>query len=139
MSITKRREPGYFQVKFTEMKQFDTIVVGAGAAGLSAARILQRGGLTVRILEAKNRVGGRAFTDHESFAVPFDHGCAWLSAGAYNPLLKLAKGDGFRMEACFFPTVNTKTFREDHWATEDEEIEKNEFYLEIAGFPAFVD
>ncbi len=109
------------------MRQFDTIVVGAGAAGLSAARTLQRGGLTVRILEAKNRVGGRAFTDHESFGVPFDHGCTWLSAGAYNPLLKLAKEDGFRMEPRFFPLANTKTFREDHWASEDEEIEKNEF------------
>ncbi len=109
------------------MRQVDTIVVGAGAAGLSAARILQRGGLTVRILEAKNRVGGRAFTDHESLAVPFDHGCTWLSAGPYNPLLKLAKEDGFRMEACFFPTANTKTFREDRWATEAEEIERTEF------------
>jgi len=61
------------------MRQVDAIVVGAGAAGLSAARILQRSGLTFRILEAKNRVGGRAFTDRESFAVPFDHGCTWLS------------------------------------------------------------
>ncbi len=109
------------------MRQVDTIVVGAGAAGLSAARILQRSGLTFRILEAKNRVGGRAFTDRESFTVPFDHGCTWLSAGAYNPLLKLATEQGLRMEARFFPVANTKTFCEGRWATEEEEIEKNEF------------
>jgi monoamine oxidase len=112
------------------MSQLDTIVVGAGAAGLSAARILQRNGLRVRVLEAKNRIGGRAFTDRESFAVPFDHGCTWLSAGDYNPLLKLAMEEGRRMEARFFPTANTKTFLEDRWATEDEESEKNRFMSE---------
>ena len=127
MPSNKHREPGCFLVEFTAMRQVDTIVVGAGAAGLSAARILQRSGLTFRILEAKNRVGGRAFTDRESFAVPFDHGCTWLSAGAYNPLLKLATELGFRMEARFFPVANTKTFFEGRWATEEEEIEKNEF------------
>ena len=102
------------------MSQLDTIVVGAGAAGLSAARILQQEGLRVRVLEAKDRIGGRAFTDRERFAVPFDHGCAWLSAGDYNPLLKRAVEEGRRMEARFFPTANTKTFLEDRWATEDE-------------------
>jgi len=109
------------------INQLDAIVVGADAAGLSAARVLQESGLTVRVLEAKNRIGGRALTDRESFAVPFDHGCAWLSAGDYNPLLKLAIEEGRRMEARFFPTANTKTFLEDHWATEDEESEKNCF------------
>jgi len=81
------------------MTKLDTIVVRAGAAGLSAARLLHRNGLRVRALEAKNRVGGRAFTDRESFAVPFDHGCTWLSAGGYNPLLKLAMQEGRHMEA----------------------------------------
>jgi len=57
--------------------------------------------------------GGRAFTDRESFAVPFNHGCTWLSAGDYNPLLKLAMEEGCRVEARFFPTANTKTFLED--------------------------
>jgi len=102
----------------------------AGAAGLSAARHLQQYGFRVRVLEAKNRIGGRAYTDRESFAVPFDHGCTWLSAGDYNPLLKLAMEKGRRMEARFFPTADTKTFLEDRWATEGEEIEKNRFLSE---------
>jgi len=109
------------------MSELDTIVVGAGAAGISAARALQESGLTVRVLEAKNRVGGRAFTDRESFIVPFDHGCTWLSAGNYNPLLKFAMAEEHRMEARFFPTANTKTFLADRWATVNEEIEKNQF------------
>ena len=56
------------------MIQVDAVIVGAGAAGLSAARVLERSGFTIRILEAKDRVGGRAFTDRESFSIPFDHG-----------------------------------------------------------------
>jgi phytoene dehydrogenase-like protein len=64
---------------------FDVVIVGAGVAGLSAARALQEGGLSVQILESKDRIGGRAYTDNDTFAVPFDHGCAWMSGGPSNP------------------------------------------------------
>ena len=111
------------------MTQVDTVIVGAGAAGLSAAQTLEQSGLTTRILEAKDRVGGRAFTDHKSFGVPFDHGCTWLSAGPYNPLLKVAEENGFRMQECNFPYISGKTriFRDGRWATEAELIERDQF------------
>lgn len=56
----------------------DVIVVGAGAAGLAAARHLIDGGLTVMIVEADSRIGGRAYTESETFGFPYDRGCHWL-------------------------------------------------------------
>jgi monoamine oxidase len=53
----------------------DVVVVGAGAAGLAAARNLLEAGLSVIVLEAEHRIGGRAFTESETFGFPYDRGC----------------------------------------------------------------
>lgn len=45
----------------------DVIIIGAGAAGLTAARALSNSGLTVVILEARDRAGGRILTRHIPF------------------------------------------------------------------------
>ncbi len=66
----------------------DVIVVGAGSAGIAAARSLIAHGLTVMILEARDRIGGRTLT--RSFkGHPVDLGAHWLHAGPINPLVKL--------------------------------------------------
>lgn len=55
------------------------IVVGAGPAGLSAARHLQRMHYQVTILEARHRVGGRVFTDRKTFSAPVDLGASIIT------------------------------------------------------------
>ena len=72
----------------------DVCVVGAGAAGLVAARELAAAGLGVRVLEARSRVGGRAWTDVATFGVPIDRGCAWLHNAETNPWTGFARARG---------------------------------------------
>ncbi len=73
----------------------DVVVVGAGAAGLAAARSLTEGGCTVLVLEAGPAIGGRCFAESDTFGVPFDHGGAWMHSAATNPLVPLAERAGF--------------------------------------------
>lgn len=55
------------------------IVVGAGPAGLTAARHLQRQGFSVIVLEARSRIGGRVYTDRSSLSVPVDLGASIIT------------------------------------------------------------
>ncbi|KAL8524035.1 hypothetical protein ACS0TY_013846 [Phlomoides rotata] len=57
----------------------NVIVVGAGPAGLTAARHLQRQGFIVTVLEARSRTGGRVFTDRSSLSVPVDLGASIIT------------------------------------------------------------
>ncbi|KAJ0971188.1 hypothetical protein J5N97_019147 [Dioscorea zingiberensis] len=55
------------------------IVIGAGPAGLTAARHLQRQGFSVTVLEARDRIGGRVYTDRSTFSVPVDLGASIIT------------------------------------------------------------
>jgi len=80
----------------------DVLIIGAGAAGLSAAVELSRAGLRVEIIEARDRVGGRMFTRHDptldhpiELGAEFVHGLApeiWLPVQQHN--LKVAEVEG---------------------------------------------
>lgn len=53
---------------------YDVIVIGAGIAGLAAANTLMKKGLKVKVLEARDRIGGRIFTRHNLAPVPLEFG-----------------------------------------------------------------
>jgi len=73
----------------------DVVVIGAGAAGLAAAKGLIVAGRSVVVLEAADRIGGRAFTETHSFGLPYDRGCAWLQGPRDLPHVRLARAEGF--------------------------------------------
>ena len=68
------------------------LVIGAGFAGLSAARALRQSGWQVTVLEARERTGGRVLTDRSVEGQIFDLGPSWLHSGPQNPLKVLATG-----------------------------------------------
>ena len=72
----------------------DVVVIGAGAAGLSAAKTLRGLGFDVLVLEAEAHVGGRCVTDASTFSTPFDRGGSWLHSASINPLARLAEEAG---------------------------------------------
>jgi monoamine oxidase len=81
------------------MEHVDTIVVGAGVAGLTAARLLTRAGRRVLVLEARDRVGGRVWTDRRDGLVT-DMGASWIHGITDSAVA--AAADAFGMAAVEF-------------------------------------
>lgn len=78
------------------MEQFDTIVVGAGVAGLTAARLLSGAGRRVVVLEARDRVGGRVSTDRRHPGLATDMGASWIHGITDSPVAAAAEAFGMR-------------------------------------------
>ena len=72
----------------------DVVVVGAGAAGIAAARRLAASGRRFVLIEAASRVGGRCITDTSTFGVPYDRGAHWIYTADVNPVAKVAAQTG---------------------------------------------
>ncbi|MFB4348391.1 flavin monoamine oxidase family protein [Microbacterium sp. CR_7] len=79
------------------MSTYDTIVIGAGMSGVTAARMLADEGRRVLVLEARDRIGGRMNTDR-SAGFPVDLGASWIHGIDDSPLWDL-------VEALGIPTI----------------------------------
>jgi monoamine oxidase len=86
---------------FQELRA-DVVIVGAGLAGLAAARTLHAQGVDVLVLEARDRVGGRTNTIAASDGTLIDVGGQWIGPGQ-DRLAALAEAVG----AATFPTYDT--------------------------------
>jgi monoamine oxidase len=81
----------------------DVAIIGAGAAGLGAANALKNSGLSVIVLEARDRVGGRAHTIMAAADVTFDLGCGWLHSANQNSFVKIAEQLNFEIDRTLPP------------------------------------
>jgi monoamine oxidase len=73
------------------------IVVGAGMAGLGAARALQQGGFDVLVLEARDRIGGRAWT-RDLAGAPVEMGAMYIHGIEGNPVAEVSEALGLSYE-----------------------------------------
>ncbi|MGF6428841.1 MULTISPECIES: flavin monoamine oxidase family protein [Bradyrhizobium] len=75
----------------------DVAIIGAGAAGLGAANALKDSGLSTIVLEARDRLGGRAHTIQAAPDVVFDVGCGWLHSADQNSFVGIARQLNFEL------------------------------------------
>ena len=78
--------------------EVDVAIIGAGAAGLGAARALENSGLSTIVLEARDRIGGRGYTVMAAPNIAFDVGCGWLHSADKNSFVKIAGRLNFEID-----------------------------------------
>jgi monoamine oxidase len=78
-------------------READIVVIGAGAAGIAAARRIMAANRKVIVVEAASQIGGRCQTDTTTFEVPFDRGARWMHNPESNPMIKSARAAGLEI------------------------------------------
>jgi monoamine oxidase len=91
---TPAPEPSAKTPELPRSGNVDVVIVGAGAAGIAAARRLTAAGKRFALVEAAGQIGGRCITDTRSFGVPYDRGAHWIYSADINPVAKLAAQTG---------------------------------------------
>ncbi|MGI8526949.1 MAG: flavin monoamine oxidase family protein [Pseudolabrys sp.] len=72
----------------------EVVIIGGGAAGIAAGRHLHGAGVECLIVEARPRLGGRAWTMFAPSGEPVDLGCGWLHSADRNPWVAIAQAQG---------------------------------------------
>ncbi|MCF8259311.1 MAG: FAD-dependent oxidoreductase [Melioribacteraceae bacterium] len=99
-------------------------VIGAGISGIAAARKLHNAGVDVTILEARNRLGGRIWTDR-SLGLPVDLGASWIHGPSVeNPIKKIADD----ISANLFETDNESLSVFDNDGNEIDDAAMSDYY-----------
>ncbi|MBR0698417.1 FAD-dependent oxidoreductase [Bradyrhizobium diazoefficiens] len=106
----------------------DVAIIGAGAAGLGAAHALAGSGLSVMVLEARDRLGGRAWTVQASPEVTFDVGCGWLHSADKNSFVPIAQQLGFELNKDLPP------WRERAYGNAFPQVERDDFMRAMDAF-----
>jgi len=88
-------------------READIVVIGAGAAGIAAARRILAANRRVIVVEATGQIGGRCLTDTATFGAPFDRGARWMYNPDTSPMVKLARGSGLDL----YPAPPGQTIR----------------------------
>ena len=96
--MTKGTPPTIFRRMSSHSDRPDVVIVGAGAAGIAAGRTARAHGFSVLLLEARDRVGGRAHTAACGTPYPLDLGCEWLHSADRNVCAGLARELGFALD-----------------------------------------
>lgn len=81
----------------------DVANIGAGSAGIAAAKAARALGLDFVVLEASHRIGGRGYTEELAPGVAFDLGCHWMHTASRNPYVAIADRFGFTYRKGTFP------------------------------------
>jgi monoamine oxidase len=84
----------------------EVVVVGAGAAGIAAARRLYEASIRCLLVEARPRLGGRAWTWTDPSGFGLDLGCGWLHSADRNPWVAVAEAQGATIDKTPPPWMN---------------------------------
>jgi monoamine oxidase len=120
----------------------EVLVIGAGIAGLTAARDLAVDGYDVAILEARERIGGRIWTSHE-LGVPADLGASWIHGFEDNPIARLARRHAIEIVRTNISSVTPARYRsmvlydeDGHRLSSSETAEMSEMMADYLDFVA---
>ena len=84
----------------------EVVVIGGGAAGVAAAKRLHQASIRCLLVEARPRLGGRAWTIHDRNGHALDLGCGWLHSADRNPWVAVAEAQGATIDKTPPPWMN---------------------------------